>query len=62
VTSDELRRLLERGSNGDAALRAALEQSLHLTFVTMFVVALLVAATASLVPRVVFAARRALAE
>ena len=65
VTSDELRRLLERGSEhpaGDAALRAALEQSLHLTFVAMFAVALLVAATASLVPKVVFAARRALAE
>jgi MFS family permease len=62
VTSDELRRLLERGSDGDAALRTALEQSLHLTFVAMFAVALLVAATASLVPKVVFAARRALAE
>ena len=62
VTSDQLRRLLERGSDGDAALRAALEQSLHLTFVAMFAVALVVAATASLVPKVVFAARRALAE
>jgi MFS family permease len=65
VTSDQLRRLLERGSEhpaGEAALRAALEQSLHLTFVAMFAVALLVAATASLVPKVVFAARRALAE
>jgi len=65
VTSDELRRLLERGSEqpaGDVALRGALEQSLHLTFVAMFAVALLVAATASLVPKVVFAARRALAE
>jgi MFS family permease len=62
VTSDELRRLLERGSDGDAALRTALEQSLHLTFVAMFAVAVLVAATASLVPKVVFAARRALAE
>jgi MFS family permease len=62
VASDELRRLLERGSGGDAALRAALEQSLHLTFVAMFAVAVLVAATASLVPKVVFAARRALAE
>ena len=63
VTSDELRRLLERGSGAATpALRAALEQSLHLTFVAMFAVALLVAATASLVPKVVFAARRALAE
>jgi MFS family permease len=65
VTSDQLRRLLERGSEqpaGDATLRAALEQSLHLTFVAMFAVALFVAATTSLVPKVVFAARRALAE
>jgi MFS family permease len=65
VTSDQLRRLLERGSEhpaGDAALRAALEQSLHLTFVAMFAIALLVAATAALVPKVAFAARRALAE
>jgi len=63
VTSDELRRLLERGSAGeDSGLRAALEQSLHLTFVSMFGIALMVAATAFLVPRVAFAARRALAE
>src|SRR5271165_502429 len=65
VTSDELRRLLERGSEhpaGDAALRVALEQSLHLTFVSMFGIALMVAATAFLVPRVAFAPRRALAE
>jgi MFS family permease len=64
VTSDELRRLLERGSDGggDAALRAALEQSLHLTFVAMFAIALMVAATAFLVPRVEFVPRRALAE
>jgi Na+/melibiose symporter-like transporter len=65
VTSDELRRLLERGSaaaGGDVGLRAALEGSLHLTFVSMFGIALMVAATAFLVPRVAFAARRALAE
>ena len=64
MTSDELRRLLERGSaaGGDAALRAALEQSLHLTFVSMFGIALMVAATAFLVPQVAFAAKRALAE
>jgi MFS family permease len=64
VTSDELRRLLERGSTGagvDSGLRAALEQSLHLTFVSMFAIALMVAATAFLVPRVAFA-KRALAE
>ena len=63
VTSDELRRLLERGSAGaDSGLRAALEQSLHLTFVSMFAIALMVAATAFLVPRVAFAVRRAPAE
>ena len=65
VTSDELRRLLERGSvgsGGDSELRAALEQSLHLTFVSMFAIALMVAVAAFLVPRVAFAARQALAE
>ena len=65
VSSDDLRQLLERGSaaaGGDSGLRAALEQSLHLTFVSMFGIALMVAATAFLVPRVAFAARPALAE
>ena len=65
VTSDKLRQLLEQGSTeaaGDAGLRAGLEQSLHLTFVSMFAISLLVAATAFLVPKVAFAARRALAE
>jgi hypothetical protein len=45
-----------------AALRAALDQSLHMTFVSLFAIALLVAATAAMVPRVVFAAKRAMAE
>ena len=61
VTSDELRRLLERASGaggGDAALRGALEHSLHLTFVAMFVIALLVAGAAALAPKVVFAAKQ----
>jgi MFS family permease len=65
VTSDQLRRLLERGSQDsadDAALRAALEQSLHLTFIAMFAIALMVAATAALAPKIAFAPRRALAE
>jgi MFS family permease len=65
VTSEQLRQLLEGRSAdavGDPALRAALEQSLHLTFVAMFGIALLVAASALLVPKVAFAARRALAE
>ncbi len=63
VTSDELRRLLEGGADAaNAALRSALEASLRVTFVSMFAVAVLVALTAALVPRVVFAARRAPAE
>jgi MFS family permease len=62
VTSDELRRLLQGGAAADAALRRALEGSLHVTFASMFVVAALVALTAALVPKVVFAARRAAAE
>ena len=62
VTSDELRRLLEGGAAADVALRRALEASLHITFASMFVVAALVALTAALVPKVVFAARRAPAE
>ena len=65
VTSEELRRLLEGGSQDAAsgsALRDALEQSLHLTFVSMFLIALLVAAAAWLVPKVVFVARRAPAQ
>ncbi len=63
VTSDELRRLLEGGASAsNAALRSALEASLHWTFASMFAVALLVALTAMLVPKVAFGARRALAE
>jgi MFS family permease len=64
ATSDQLRDLLEQGSEavGEPGLRAALEQSLHLTFVSMFGVALMVAATLFLVPKVVFAPRPALAE
>jgi MFS family permease len=64
ATSEQLRQLLEQGSEavGERGLRAALEQSLHLTFVSMFGVSLLVAATLFLVPKVVFAPRPALAE
>jgi hypothetical protein len=60
-----LRELLERGSadaGGDPGLRSGLEQSLHLAFLSMFAIALMVAATAFLVPKVSFAPRRALAE
>ena len=64
ATSEQLRQLLEQGSEalGEPGLRAALEQSLHLTFVSMFGVSLLVASTLFLVPKVVFAPRPALAE
>jgi MFS family permease len=63
VTSGELRKLLEGGATAsNAGLHAALDQSLHMTFVALFATALLVAATAALVPRVVFSAKRALAE
>jgi EmrB/QacA subfamily drug resistance transporter len=64
VSSEDLRRLLERGGDaaGDSTLRAALEQSLHVTFWAMFVVALFVAVTAALVPKITFAAREAAAE
>jgi MFS family permease len=65
VSSDQLRQLLERGpeAGGDPGLRAALEQSLHLTFISMFAIALMAAATLFLVPKVVFAPRQpALAE
>jgi MFS family permease len=52
VTSDELRRLLEApaGALGDAAIRAALQQSLHLTFWAVFVIALGIVLLAALVP------------
>jgi MFS family permease len=64
ATSEQLRQLLEQGSEalGEPGLRTALDQSLHLTFVSMFGVSLLVAATLFLVPKVVFAPRPALAE
>src|SRR5271166_5455966 len=63
VSSDQLRKLLEGGAAAsNAALRAALDQSLHMTFVSLFAIALLVAATAAMVPRVVFAAKWAMAQ
>jgi MFS family permease len=64
ATSEQLRQLLEQGSEaiGEPGLRAALEQSLHLTFVSMFAVSLMVAGAMFLVPKVVFAPRPALAE
>ena len=62
VTPEDLRRLLEGGAAAHPELQAALEGSLHVTFVAMFAVALLVIVAAVLVPRVTFAARRAPAE
>ena len=63
VSSEQLRQLLDGGAAAaNAALKGALDGSLHVTFVSMFVVALMVAATAALVPKVKFAARRAPAE
>jgi hypothetical protein len=64
ATSDQLRDLLQQGSAtvGEPGLRAALEQSLHLTFVSMFAIAVMGAATLFLVPKVEFAPRGAPAE
>jgi MFS family permease len=58
VTSEQLRELFDGGAASNGVLKAALDGSLRVTFVSMFVVALLVAATAALVPKVKFAARR----
>jgi hypothetical protein len=61
VSSDQLRRLLEGAAQDatlNASIRTALERSLHLTFLAMFAIALLTAAVASLVPKVVLGARR----
>jgi EmrB/QacA subfamily drug resistance transporter len=65
VSSDELRALLDHASKdagAGAALGAALENSLHLTFSSMFVVALLTAAAAALVPKIMLAERAPAAE
>jgi EmrB/QacA subfamily drug resistance transporter len=65
VSSEELRRLLEnatRGATTGAPLRLALEQSLHVTFVAMFVIALLAAASAFFVPKIAIGQRRVAAE
>ncbi|HEY1942951.1 MAG TPA: MDR family MFS transporter [Roseiarcus sp.] len=55
VSSDQLRGLLD-GSAKDASMtgpiRAALESSLHLTFLTMFAIAVLTAAISALVPKI----------
>jgi len=62
VTSDQLRGLLEgaaKDATAGAPLRAVLEQSLHLTFISMFVIALLTAVVAALVPKIALGRRGA---
>ncbi|MBV9655077.1 MAG: MFS transporter [Acetobacteraceae bacterium] len=64
VSYDQIRTLLDRPGQaiGDAAVRAALEHSLHLTFWAVFLVTLLTLAFAGLVPSVsIKPARRELA-
>jgi MFS family permease len=65
VSSDELRALLDhaaKNSGASAELGAALENSLHATFLSMFAVALLTAAAAALVPKIVLVKRAPPAE
>ena len=65
VSSDQLRRLLEgaaRDATAGAPLRAVLAHSLHLTFVSMFVIALLTAAVTFLVPKIALGRRGVPAE
>ena len=62
VTSDQLRRLLEGGAQdagATASIRGVLGHSLHLTFLAMFVMALLTAAIAALVPKITLGPRPA---
>ena len=61
VTSDQLRSLLNGGGQDvavTASVRAVLERSLHLTFLSMFVVALLTAAITALMPNVALGRRK----
>jgi MFS family permease len=65
VSSDQLRGLLDGAAPddaGSAAIRAVLEQSLHLTFLAMFAIALLTTVAAAFVPKVVLARRGVPAE
>ena len=64
VSSEDLRGLVENAAKDEASgpLRAALESSLHFTFVTMFVVALAVALVNLLIPKVDFGRKPALAK
>jgi Na+/melibiose symporter-like transporter len=64
VSSEDLRALVENAAKeaGAGPLRAALESSLHLTFLTMFAVALAVALVNLLIPSVDLGRKRAQAE
>ncbi len=63
VSSEQIRGLLESGTAAvDGPLRSVLGSSLHTTFVAMFVIALLTAAVASLVPPIALGRRAAPAE
>lgn len=64
VSSEDLRALVESAANNPTAapLRAALDSSLHLTFLTMFVVALAGALVNLLIPGTDLARKRAPAE
>jgi EmrB/QacA subfamily drug resistance transporter len=64
ISSDNLRSLVESATSDASAapLRAALESSLHLTFVTMLIVALASASLNLLIPRIEFGRKPAPAE
>ncbi len=65
VSSDQLRRLLDGhavATNLDENVRAVLEHSLHLTFLSMFAITLLTVVLAALVPTVTLAPRAVPAE
>jgi EmrB/QacA subfamily drug resistance transporter len=65
VSSDELRSVLNGAAHDTAAsapIRAVLEQSLHLTFLAMFAIALLTAVAVAFVPKVALGRREVPAE
>ncbi len=58
VGSDQIRKLLDHTTVADAAVRDALAGALHLTFLAVFLIALLTLLTALLVPRVTLRAAK----
>jgi hypothetical protein len=65
VSSDQLRSLLDGSAQNGAmtgVIRTALESSLHLTFLTMFAIAVLTAAISALVPKIKLTMHRVPAE